>query len=53
MLKNTDIICVEIQCPKKEYKSRVKKIEQILDKKFRLLYKKNFYRIYPYWNRFL
>ena len=43
MLKNTDIICVEIQCPKKEYKSRVKKIEQILDKKFRLLYKKRIF----------
>ncbi len=43
MLKNTDIICVEIQCPKKEYISRVKKIEQILDKKFRLLYKKRIF----------
>ena len=43
MLKNTDIICVEIQCSKNEYISRVKKIDQILNKKFKLLYKKRIF----------
>ena len=43
ILKNTDIICVEIQCSKNEYISRVKKIDRILNKKFKLLYKKRIF----------
>ena len=42
ILKNTDIICREIQCSKNEYSSRVKKID-ILNKKFKLLYKKRIF----------
>ena len=40
MIKKTDVLCIEIQCAKVDFKSRVKKIEKLLNNNFKLLYKK-------------
>jgi len=40
MIRNTDVICIEIQCSKNRFNSRLKKIEKLLNKKFQLFYKK-------------
>ena len=40
MLKKVNIICIEVQCPKNEFKNKVKKIDNLLSKNFKLIYKK-------------
>jgi len=40
MLKNIDLICVEIQCKKEIYQSRLNNINKLLKKDFNLYYKK-------------
>ena len=40
MLKKINVICIEVQCPKNEFKDKVKKIEKLLSKNFKLIYKK-------------
>ena len=43
MLNKIDIICSEIQCPKSEFKLRVKKIEKLLNNNFKIYYKKRIF----------
>ena len=43
MIKKTNVICIEIQCPKKHFDNRVTKIEKLLNRNFKLFYKKRIF----------
>lgn len=43
MIKKINVICLEIQCPKKVFKRRLTNINKILNKNFKILYKKRIY----------
>tara|TARA_E500000178_G_C16936359_1_gene714204 strand:- start:362 stop:1117 length:756 start_codon:yes stop_codon:yes gene_type:complete len=43
MIKKINVICLEIQCSEKEFKRRLTCINKILNKDFKILYKKKIY----------